>query len=106
MCKQLEERLRLLDSQGLVREYAYLAALPRLSETQKDRVGQILELAQSDGVLDRWIDEIEHFLGHIFKHLNTEGLTDLDNQAALLREYLGSNLTEDLYLVITESVRQ
>jgi hypothetical protein len=104
MCKQLEEKLRLLDPLNLVREYAKLASCKDLSEIQRDRIGEILESAKSDGVLDRWIEEVDHFLGHKFCSLTTEGLIDIDNQAARLAECLGAELTDKLYLVVKEPV--
>ncbi|MEM6424542.1 MAG: peptidoglycan-binding domain-containing protein [Cyanobacteria bacterium P01_D01_bin.128] len=45
-------------------EYARLSTQKSLSETDGTRLEEILNQAQHDGVLDFWINEIDHFLDH------------------------------------------
>jgi Putative peptidoglycan binding domain len=56
----------------IVREYCKLAVRPSLSEPEADRMSQILDLAQSDGLLDFLINEADHFLAHDLSLLNEE----------------------------------
>jgi hypothetical protein len=49
---------------NLIQEYCQLAIQPELSDADADRLGQLLNQAKSDGLLDFWIQEADHFLDH------------------------------------------
>jgi hypothetical protein len=70
-----------------IREYYQLRSLPNLSEQQEDRVGEILELATTNRVVDFWITEVDHALGHRLGLLDESCRQSYQNQQALLREY-------------------
>jgi hypothetical protein len=77
------------DTMSLIREYYQLRFLSTLSNQQADRLGEILRAASSDGILDLWITEVDHALGHNLNLLNPACRRAYENQQALLREYLG-----------------
>ena len=74
---------------SLIREYYQLRVLPTLSNQQADRLGEILGAASDNGVLDLWITEVDHSLGHKLNLLDPACRRAYENQQALLREYLG-----------------
>lgn len=49
---------------SLVREYCHLAMRSHLSDAEADRLAHLLDLAESDGRLDFWFHEVDHFLDH------------------------------------------
>lgn len=69
-------------------EYGTLASLKRPSEAELDRIEEILTLAMSNGLLNLWIDEIDHCLGHRLGLLEPEAQGRYEDQQAVLREYL------------------
>jgi hypothetical protein len=77
------------DIMSLIREYYQLRVLPTLSSQQADRLGEILGAASDNGVLDLWITEVDHSLGHNLNLLDPACRSAYENQQALLREYLG-----------------
>ena len=74
---------------NIVREYYQLRVLPNLSEQQADRIGEIMELATTDQVIDFWLTEVDHALGHALNLLDESCRYSYQDQQALLREYLG-----------------
>lgn len=74
----------------IIREYYQLRVLPNLSEQQAERIGKIMELATTDRVVDFWIIEVEHALGHALNLLDESCRYSYQDQQALLREYLGT----------------
>jgi hypothetical protein len=72
----------------LAREYYQLRVLPDLSDPQADRLGEILNQAIADRLLDFWITEVEHSLGHNLALLTSDRRHDYEDQRARLREYL------------------
>ncbi|MGK7919225.1 MAG: tetratricopeptide repeat protein, partial [Trichodesmium sp.] len=44
---------------SLIQEYSKLANLPELSESNAERMGEILEIAESDDLLSSWIEKID-----------------------------------------------
>lgn len=73
----------------IVREYAKLSVLDRLTEQEAERLGEILETSTSDGILGFWIDEVDHFVGHYLKLLDEKSRNSYADQQALLREHIG-----------------
>jgi hypothetical protein len=49
---------------NMVRDYCRLAVQPTLSEHDAAQLNSILEQAETDGCLDFWISEADHFLDH------------------------------------------
>ena len=96
---------------NLIREYCQLAIQPELSDADAERLGKLLNQAQSDGVLDFWIQEADHFLDHelglyddgkIYVYQNEIQKVTLQRHLARLWENeeageLMENLRDDLY---------
>lgn len=68
-----------------VLNYCRLASRATLSEEEADRIAEILQLAQSDSLLDFLINEADHFLAH---HLDLIDESFIKNDQAKLREFL------------------
>ena len=79
----------------LVSEYAKLASLLTLSEQQKIRLQEILDLSVEDEILNFWITEVDHIISHKLGFLNKNSIQDYQNQKALLREHLGDAIVND-----------
>lgn len=73
----------------VVREYYQLRVLPNLSDQQADRIGELLELTKTDQILNVWITEVDHAVGHERNLLDQACRSSYKDQQALLREYLG-----------------
>lgn len=80
----------------LVEEYQALGTLDKLSNLEADRVIEILELAQSDPLLNYLIQEVDIYLANQLKFLDFDCLHYYENQRAKLREYLETKLEEKL----------
>lgn len=76
-------------------EYGRLARLPKLTDTQGDRIQAILDAACENGALSFWISEIDHILGHEMGLLGPEHRRDYDDKKALLREHFTGLLQEE-----------
>lgn len=72
----------------LVSEYKKLISREQLSEDEADRMEEILESAGNDPVLDFWLTEADHHLGHQLGLLDEQSRNFYKDQQALLREYL------------------
>lgn len=83
------------DCLALVREYCQLAACPSLSDVESQRLDQLLALAETDGRLDFWINEADHFIDHAI------GLGSATRVYASVNENLKSRLRELLDLTHT-----
>ena len=70
----------------LAAEYEYLSSLPQLNLNQEKRLGDILDLAIRDPVLDQHIQNIE------LASLSSDDEHHILNQQAKMREYLGAPL--------------
>ena len=68
-------------------EYGQLISLPKLTDTQGERLQEILDCACDDGALSFWISELDHILGHETGLLNPDSRKEYDNKKALLQEY-------------------
>ncbi|MBD2465733.1 peptidoglycan-binding protein [Oscillatoria sp. FACHB-1407] len=68
-------------------------------------MSEILELAESDGVLDFWLNEADHFLAHELNLTNKESIYKFENQLANLREHLEHQLIENEKLDLFEELR-
>lgn len=90
--KYCDLKLALLSPERMeiVREYCKLRLLPDLSEEQANRIAEILELADTDRIVDFLITEADHSLGHYLGLLDEASRHSYKNQQALLREYLGT----------------
>lgn len=62
----------------LVKEYGYLALQRNPSEKCQERMFQILQAAESDAVLNFWLDEVEHFLAHKQERMSEEGKIEIE----------------------------
>jgi hypothetical protein len=80
---------------ALVREYCQLAARPSLSDAESQRLDQLLAMAETDGRLDFWINEADHFIDHAI------GLGSATRVYASVNENLKSRLRELLDLTHT-----
>lgn len=74
---------------NIVREYYQLRVLSSLSNQQADRIGEILELTNTNQILNVWITEVDHAVGHERNLLDQACRASYKDQQALLREYLG-----------------
>jgi hypothetical protein len=77
----------------IVREYAritYRCNHPR-SEKEEQLIDDILKMAESDGVLEFWLSETDHILGHLQGNLDEDARESYKDQYAVLREYLGED---------------
>lgn len=74
----------------LVQEYCQLAVKPRLSESESQRLGELLTQAETDGRLDFWIHEADHFIDHALGFGSADRVYTLANEnlKARLRELL------------------
>ncbi|WP_373530227.1 hypothetical protein [Nostoc sp.] len=73
------------EQKNIIREYCSLASLSSLSEAEAQRIADILEIAQIDQILDFWMTEADHYIGHKFNLVNE---TEDKNLQARLREHL------------------
>jgi hypothetical protein len=76
----------------LVREYCQLATCPSLSDAESQRMDELLAQAETDGRLDFWINEADHFIDHAI------GLGNATRVYASVNENLKSRLREMLDL--------
>lgn len=76
------------DPLEIVREYCQLAVRQNLSDFEAECLTQILKQAESDGWLDFWINEADHFLAHELNLTDKQSIYACENQQARLREYL------------------
>lgn len=74
---------------NIIREYYKLRFLPALSDEQANHLGEIYQLCSQDDVINFYITEIDHSLGHKLGLLNKDCRFYYGNQQSLLREYLG-----------------
>lgn len=77
-----------LNCPDIIREYCQLSVRRQLSEEEADRLSEILEQADSDGLLNFWVHEVDHFLAHELNLTNAESVHRLEDQLARLREEL------------------
>ena len=77
----------------MVLEYWQLSALPKLSEAQTQRLGQILAYAIDNPELDFRISEVDYRLGQSLGFLDEKSRKSYGDQQALLREYLGHSIS-------------
>lgn len=77
---------------ALVREYCHLAARPSLNDAESQRMEDLLAQAETDGRLDFWINEADHFIDHAI------GLGSATRVYASVNENLKSRLRELLDL--------
>ncbi|QHG20944.1 MULTISPECIES: hypothetical protein [unclassified Nostoc] len=73
------------EQKNIIREYCSLASLSSLSESEAQRIADILEIAQIDQILDFWMTEADYVIGH---NLNLIHENEQKNFQARLREYL------------------
>ncbi|HEY9906549.1 MAG TPA: peptidoglycan-binding domain-containing protein [Thermosynechococcaceae cyanobacterium] len=71
-----------------IREYCRLSVQRQLPDEDADRLAEILEQAESDGLLNFWIHEVDHFLAHELGLTDAESVHRLEDQLARLREQL------------------
>ncbi|NET15061.1 MAG: tetratricopeptide repeat protein [Okeania sp. SIO1H6] len=78
---------------NLIQEYSKLANLPELSESQADRMGEILEMAESDDLLSSWIEKINEEISEKLGLFSEENVDYYENQKARIKEFLPVNQT-------------
>ncbi|MEO0687370.1 MAG: hypothetical protein AAFY76_20560, partial [Cyanobacteria bacterium J06649_11] len=76
-----------IELQKVVLEYYQLASVKYLSETQANRLAEILNIAQINPTVDFWITKADSFIN---EKLNLIDKDELKNKQAKLREYLGT----------------
>jgi hypothetical protein len=82
------------ESKKIIQEYFQLALLQQLSQSQAQRMSEIMEMVQSSEILGFWLNEADHLIGH---KLNLIDENECKNQQARLREYL-----DDQYLEVKQ----
>lgn len=80
---------------NLAVEYATLAATPVRSNLQNDRLAKILDAATQSEILDFWVTEIDHFVGHYLGLLDSNHREFYKDQQACLSEYLSQTLAKN-----------
>ncbi|MEA5573040.1 hypothetical protein [Calothrix sp. UHCC 0171] len=80
-----------VENQQLIQEYFQLALLETLSESEAQRILEIIEMAQHDEFLSFWLNEADHLIGH---QLNLIDENECKNQQAILQEYLDAKYLE------------
>jgi len=92
---------------NLVLEYARLAALSELSELEADRMGEILELAESDDLLSIVINEVDYFILQELHLLDEDSIHHYENQKARIKEFIEPRLSveQDEYLSVGAEVK-
>ncbi|MDY6901540.1 MAG: hypothetical protein SWZ49_26195 [Cyanobacteriota bacterium] len=73
--------------QKVVLEYYKLASVKYLSDTQANRLAEILNIAQINPTVNFWITKADYFIN---ERLNLIDKDELKNKQAKLREYLGT----------------
>ncbi|WP_017301063.1 peptidoglycan-binding domain-containing protein [Nodosilinea nodulosa] len=76
------------DCLALVHEYCQLAARPSLTDAESQRLDELLAQAETDGRLDFWINEADHFIDHAI------GLGSASRVYASVNENLKARLRE------------
>ncbi|WP_088888840.1 peptidoglycan-binding domain-containing protein [Leptolyngbya ohadii] len=79
-------------------EYMHLASRSNLSETEADRLEEILRKAESDEILNSWLNEVDYLLNQRLDLLNEQHIESYKDQQAWLREYLGSQKLKEFKL--------
>ena len=85
------------EKKSLIQEYSKLANLPELSESNADRMGEILEMAESDDLLSFWIEKIDEEISERLGLFSEENLDYYENQKARIKEFLPVNQTLESY---------
>lgn len=83
------------EKQKLLKEYFRLALLSKLSSSEGQRMSEIIEMTQKDKILEFWLSEADHIIGH---KLNLIDENECKNQQAKLQEYLDAKYLEIKHL--------
>jgi murein L,D-transpeptidase YcbB/YkuD len=94
------------DPLDIVREYCKLAVRQNLSDFEAERLTQILKQAESDGWLDFWINEADHFLAHELNLTGNQSIYACENQQAKLREYLDYETDSEMDAELFQELKQ
>ncbi|QSJ16400.1 hypothetical protein JYQ62_32510 [Nostoc sp. UHCC 0702] len=73
------------EQKNIIQEYCCLASLSSLSESEAQRIADILEIAQLDQIIDFFMTEADYYIGH---NLNLIDENERKNIQAKLKEYL------------------
>ncbi|MDY7006773.1 MAG: hypothetical protein SWX82_23325, partial [Cyanobacteriota bacterium] len=90
------------EQKSLIQEYSKLANLPELSEFNAERMGEILEIAESDDLLSSWIEKIDEEISEKLGLFSEEKLDYYENQKAKIKEFLPINQTLESYQLTPE----
>jgi hypothetical protein len=85
-----------LDYRGLLVVYFYLASKDKLSESEAEYLGQILELAESDAKLALLMNEVDEFTYQDLEYFKSEHLYGLENERARVLEIIVKQSGESL----------
>ena len=96
----------LLTPPDTVREYCRLSVQRHLSDVEVDRLAEILELAESDPLLNFWIHEVDHFLAHELNLTDPQSVHRLEDQLARLREQLVNHFSDHNITDLLEEIEQ
>ncbi|MGB3204073.1 MAG: tetratricopeptide repeat protein [Crinalium sp.] len=77
-----------LEQQQIIKEYANLANRSELSDSEAERIGEILELSESDEVLSFFINEIDYLNFQELNLLSKDNISKYENQIARIIELL------------------
>lgn len=94
------------DCPDIVREYCRLASQRSLSETAANRLTEILRIAESNGWIDFWLNEADHFLAHDLNLTSKESIHQFENQQAKLRENLEDELSQNSTTELIDDLMQ
>ncbi|MGB3509801.1 MAG: hypothetical protein WBA93_11270 [Microcoleaceae cyanobacterium] len=76
---------------SFIQEYSELANLPELSESNAERMGEILEMAESDDLLSSLIEKIDDSISEELGLFSEDNLEYYENQKAKIKEFLPVN---------------
>jgi hypothetical protein len=78
-----------LEIMTLALTYGRLASLPNPSNEEQQQLADILAIAIDNEILNFWITEVDHSLGHQMGFLDEDCRESYKDQQALLREHRG-----------------
>ncbi len=80
------------DIKEKVLEYGRLSQLVEPLEEEEQKVDKILEAAIDDALLNFWIEQVDHILGHYYGLLTEDARESYRNQGLVLRERIDPSL--------------
>lgn len=88
-----------------ITEYYKLAICPELSQLEAERMGEILELAQSNESLSILVNEIDYLVAQELNFLDKDSIHHYENQEARIKEFLPALNAENL-IIVNKHIRE